>query len=370
MRPSKIGVVRWQACGPERIAGARHAQQRAGHRIADAVAMRFGHRHALRIVRQLAADGEFLHVARGERHADFFGLLVGGDAGGEGRRHRIAADHVAARGAAALAAGEHPQQARGRAARRGGELVLGDVDHPGALADRHAAERHRIAGIEPALRHAPDRRPPRMPAVAATPTADRRAVQEHDFDSPRTRRHPLCRAGTARSRHCRRRMAAYPRSRSGMRRFYDREPAGARLAALSASLTVRGPRHYTSAVHYNAISGARLSDAPHQFKGNAMSRRCDLTGKGVLVGHKVSHSNIKTKRRFLPNLLNVTLMSDTLGRSVRLRVSANALKTVDHRGGLDAYPAQGQGRRAGAQGARPQAADPEEAGRGGLTVAS
>jgi large subunit ribosomal protein L28 len=68
-----------------------------------------------------------------------------------------------------------------------------------------------------------------------------------------------------------------------------------------------------------------------------MSRRCELTGKSVLVGHKVSHSNIKTKRRFLPNLLNVTLMSDALGRSVRLRVSANALKTVDHRGGLDAF---------------------------------
>ena len=68
-----------------------------------------------------------------------------------------------------------------------------------------------------------------------------------------------------------------------------------------------------------------------------MSRRCDLTGKGALVGHKVSHSNIKTKRRFLPNLVNVTLMSDTLGRSVKLRISANALKTVDHRGGLDAF---------------------------------
>ena len=68
-----------------------------------------------------------------------------------------------------------------------------------------------------------------------------------------------------------------------------------------------------------------------------MSRRCDLTGKGPQVGHKVSHSNIKTKRRFLPNLLNVTMISDTLGRSVRLKVSANALKTVDHRGGLDAF---------------------------------
>ena len=68
-----------------------------------------------------------------------------------------------------------------------------------------------------------------------------------------------------------------------------------------------------------------------------MSRRCDLTSKGALVGHKVSHSNIKTKRRFLPNLINVTLMSDALGRSVKLRISANALKTVDHRGGLDAF---------------------------------
>ena len=68
-----------------------------------------------------------------------------------------------------------------------------------------------------------------------------------------------------------------------------------------------------------------------------MSWRCDLTGKGPLVGHKVSHSNIKTKRRFLPNLRNVTLISDTLGRRIKLRVSANALKTVDHRGGLDAF---------------------------------
>jgi large subunit ribosomal protein L28 len=68
-----------------------------------------------------------------------------------------------------------------------------------------------------------------------------------------------------------------------------------------------------------------------------MSFRCDLTGKTAQVGHKVSHSNIKTKRRFLPNLRSVTLTSEILGRSVRARVSANALKTVDHRGGLDAF---------------------------------
>jgi large subunit ribosomal protein L28 len=68
-----------------------------------------------------------------------------------------------------------------------------------------------------------------------------------------------------------------------------------------------------------------------------MAWRCELTGKGPLVGHKVSHSNIKTKRRFMPNLVNVTLRSDALGRSVRARISANALKSVDHRGGLDAF---------------------------------
>ena len=68
-----------------------------------------------------------------------------------------------------------------------------------------------------------------------------------------------------------------------------------------------------------------------------MSRVCELTGKGVQVGHKVSHSNRKTKRRFLPNLVNVTLISDALGKSVKLRVSANGLRSVEHRGGLDAF---------------------------------
>src|SRR6266478_5409416 len=69
----------------------------------------------------------------------------------------------------------------------------------------------------------------------------------------------------------------------------------------------------------------------------AMSRRCELTAKGPLVGHTVSHSNIKTKRRFLPNLCNVTFISDALGKNVRLRVSTNAIKSVDHRGGFDAF---------------------------------
>jgi large subunit ribosomal protein L28 len=71
-----------------------------------------------------------------------------------------------------------------------------------------------------------------------------------------------------------------------------------------------------------------------------MSRRCELTGKGPLSGHKVSHSNRKSKRRFLPNLCDVSVISDTLGRSVKLRISANALKSIDHRGGLDAFLAK------------------------------
>ncbi len=68
-----------------------------------------------------------------------------------------------------------------------------------------------------------------------------------------------------------------------------------------------------------------------------MSRRCELTGKAVLFGNNVSHANNKSRRRFLPNLCNVTLMSDALNQGVRLRVSANALRTVEHRGGLDAF---------------------------------
>ena len=66
-----------------------------------------------------------------------------------------------------------------------------------------------------------------------------------------------------------------------------------------------------------------------------MSRICELTGKGRLVGNNVSHANNKTKRTFLPNLQNVTLMSDALGTSVRLRVSTHGLRSVEHVGGLD-----------------------------------
>ena len=71
-----------------------------------------------------------------------------------------------------------------------------------------------------------------------------------------------------------------------------------------------------------------------------MSRVCELSGKGPMVGNTISHANNKSKRRFLPNLNDVTLLSDVLGQSFKMRVSAAALRTVDHRGGLDAFLAK------------------------------
>lgn len=68
-----------------------------------------------------------------------------------------------------------------------------------------------------------------------------------------------------------------------------------------------------------------------------MARRCSMNGKGVQVGHKVSHANNKTKKRFLPNLQQASLMSDALGAVVRLRLTVNALRTIEHNGGIDAY---------------------------------
>jgi large subunit ribosomal protein L28 len=72
-------------------------------------------------------------------------------------------------------------------------------------------------------------------------------------------------------------------------------------------------------------------------RNETMARRCELTGKGPMAGNNVSHAHNKTKRRFLPNLNDVSLMSETLGRTFRLRVSSAALRTVDHRGGLDGF---------------------------------
>jgi large subunit ribosomal protein L28 len=71
-----------------------------------------------------------------------------------------------------------------------------------------------------------------------------------------------------------------------------------------------------------------------------MSRVCELTGKGPMSGNTISHANNKSRRRFLPNLNEVTMISDVLGQSFKLRVTAAALRSVDHRGGLDAYLAK------------------------------
>lgn len=68
-----------------------------------------------------------------------------------------------------------------------------------------------------------------------------------------------------------------------------------------------------------------------------MARRCAVTGKGVLSGNNVSHSNIKTKRRFLPNLQVTSLLSDSLGQMLRLRLSVKGLRSIEHRGGIDAF---------------------------------
>ena len=88
-----------------------------------------------------------------------------------------------------------------------------------------------------------------------------------------------------------------------------------------------------------------------------MARRCELTGKDALAGNKVSHANNKTRTRFLPNLCNVNLLSDAMGQGYNFRISAIALKSVEHAGGLDAFLTQGAEREPVAQGAPAQEAD-------------
>jgi len=79
---------------------------------------------------------------------------------------------------------------------------------------------------------------------------------------------------------------------------------------------------------------------PRRSKELNMSRRCELTGKGPMSGNNVSHAKNRTRRRFLPNLNDVTLASEVLGQSYKFKISAAALRTVDHRGGLDAFMAK------------------------------
>lgn len=122
-----------------------------------------------------------------------------------------------------------------------------------------------------------------------------------------------------------------------------RLPRPAKPSKTAESLTLRAPAPIALAfLPEDTFYAAGRDRAPLALALRivAMSRRCELTGKGPLSGHKVSHSNRKSKRRFLPNLCDVSVISDTLGRSVKLRISANALKSIDHRGGLDAFLAK------------------------------
>jgi large subunit ribosomal protein L28 len=76
----------------------------------------------------------------------------------------------------------------------------------------------------------------------------------------------------------------------------------------------------------------------HRFVGCIiMSRRCSITGKGVLTGNNVSHANNKTRRRYLPNLQHQSFFSDVLGNSIQLRLTTNGIRTIEHNGGLDAF---------------------------------
>src|SRR5262249_56332742 len=93
-----------------------------------------------------------------------------------------------------------------------------------------------------------------------------------------------------------------------------------------------------------------------------MSRRCSISGKGVQTGHRVSHANNKTKRRFMPNLQSTRLMSDALGKPVRLRLTPHAIRTIEHNGGLDAHLLAGAPTRPSGRGPPPQQRPPPPAG--------
>ena len=88
------------------------------------------------------------------------------------------------------------------------------------------------------------------------------------------------------------------------------------------------------------ISGPAQAKPFIKIWSEIMARRCELTGKGVLTGNNVSHAKNRSRRRFLPNLCNVHLMSETLGQSFAFKVSTSGLKSVEHRGGLDAFLAK------------------------------
>jgi large subunit ribosomal protein L28 len=119
--------------------------------------------------------------------------------------------------------------------------------------------------------------------------------------------------------------------------LFERDPTTTGRRNGCPPATIRPVDELACAAYLRRVSGARR--APFQEE-TEMSRICELTGKGRQVGHNVSHANNKTKRTFLPNLQNVTLISDALGRQVKLRVSTAGLRSVEHVGGLDNWLAK------------------------------
>ena len=212
------------------------------------------------------------------------------------------------------------------------ELVVADVDDPGALAERDAGQRGRIGGVELALR---PRRPERQRGSGQAQAPQRLNGQTASLD----RLHE-------RSCHSPEYVDCEEGRRSGNAAPV---PCGVLDALTGRALytsAVQFRRDFHLARHWRRRLGPLSMKIPRfqNFEGT-MSRRCELTGKGPMIGHTVSHSNIKTKRRFLPNLFNVTMMSDALGRSVRLRVSANAIRIGRPSRRPRCLPGQGQGRR-------------------------
>ena len=108
---------------------------------------------------------------------------------------------------------------------------------------------------------------------------------------------------------------------------------------LSSAEPIRGLASAGLILFESAADAKGIREA-QKDRGSAMSRRCELTGKGPMTGNNVSHAKNRTRRRFLPNLNDVTLQSEVLGRGFKLRISAAALRTVDHRGGLDGFMAK------------------------------
>lgn len=106
------------------------------------------------------------------------------------------------------------------------------------------------------------------------------------------------------------------------------------MGAIPRKATERFSRARPWAVPVSFSGPVRAARKPED---DPMSRVCELTGKGPMTGNNVSHANNKTKRRFLPNLNQVTLQSETLNRGIKMRISASALRSVDHRGGLDKF---------------------------------